>query len=361
MPGVRQIRKAAQKHNDMRRLESSAEAGNLQAAQAFKEGQRSKTRRTLAMIAAGAALVGVCVKGIEDFGDNFKGAVPHQDIKGKIQNTLSKVTLPNTAILVEGTGSGTAQVNARPESNIPVVGSIFNHTLATLMDMNAYAKREGTVQIASKRNAISLSPVQAPTLVNGKTKSLWQIKARVNAQDLYTTSHMDYAVENGKKQLIPGKGLLAVPTIDGVSKRDGWVTNWADRSFQQACGQALTIDIPAGVEKHVRDEVNETAKLLDTPGHRDSARLLRTLASRHVIVELYEMRRGDNGLVEPHTISPRDVALPEIFNPVKVANEIHAAKGNVHFETGVKDCTFTGDAMKQQLQILGTPNQTPGV
>lgn len=329
-------------------LEAQAGQGDAAAAEAFARGQKSKTRRAAIVTAAALAVTGTGMYSCHEVVKQFKGTVPQEDIQAKIQSQLDKVSLPNKAILVEGTGNGSAKINVRYKLDTPVIRTLFNHTIASHTDMSASAQRAGAIQIVSENNAIRLSATKAPDPKSGRSN--WAIKADV-AADLLSSQTANMRTT----ALTSSADFLSFATVQGVTKRVGWVTQWADRSFLNNCGRALTPDISAGVSKFVRSQVTSTADIEQSLGHASDAKLLRSLARQPPVVTFNAPDAVAGGSLAPHEIAASQVKLPTTFVPsgASMAHELGKSPDDVHLDTGAQDCSFTGDALRQQMQILG--------
>jgi hypothetical protein len=271
---------------------------------------------------------------------------------------LRKVTLPNKSILVEGAGTGAVQLQTKPESNIPVVGALFNHTVANLADKSTSTKRTGVVQVGTLRNAITLRPYPLPGAKTGAKKE-WGIQANVNVKRLFSQASMHPALDsNGNPQVKTDDDWFAFETVDGAAKRGIKVSDIADSIFKRECGTQLLPIIPAGVMVQVKDQLRATAGLLEAlPGDGDkaTAKALSNMAQKPIKVAFVKPApAGQRGF---QAASLKDIQLPTAtpFTSASLAKSMGKSPDTVHLEQN-GSCTFTGPAARQYNNLLNRSN-----
>ncbi len=319
---------------------------------------RIGARPAVALACFALGTVGLASCG-SDLLDKFKSGVLHEDVQVSPYNALKRITLPNKPILVEGEGTGTAEVQTRPESDIPVLGGIFNSTVAKVMDKKTSAEREGVVQVGTKRNAITLRPFKLPLSEDGKQR--YGIQANVDIKKLFSQVSMESARDkDGESKVNTDDDFFAFETVDGAAERGVNTADIADSGFKVACGKMLVKGLKAGVMVNVEDQINTARQLLEAmPGKREqtTAGLLKEMLQPDIKVNYVETYRNRKGIVNTRIVAGAAVQLPQetIYTSKGLAEKMGKSSDNVHVtQTGT--CTPTGDALQQYYDILNKSN-----
>lgn len=332
-------------------------AGDSRAAEAYERAVKSKARGRAFVAAMGvAAIVGtgyVVLEGVDKVAKGAESAKPHGDMQAQVDNVLQNVKKSKKSILIEGEGRSTAQVNVRSESNAPVVGGLYNATVAKGTDRKAVASRGGDVQVGVGRDAIKLEAYELSKEAGNGLK--WGIRAKVEADKVFAqTANMRNLTKGGELQSTADNDFLSFGSDKGTAQRSGLAAELADTSLSDACGSALKATVPEGVEDMVRYQVGAGTILEDVPGHQKSADLLKRLAKGPIDVVL----TGSHG----QPVEPADISLPR-SSPGKeaVAGMLDTSPEDITMVSGAEECRFTGTAFQDQLEILGLPDNRQGL
>lgn len=341
------------------------------AAASLADAERSKVKRTGVKwgirVAGGLAIAAFGVGQIGGIIDKFKSGVLHEDMQISPGNALSKVTLPNKAILVEGEGMGAAEIQTKPESDLPVVGGLFNHTVANWADKSTTVERTGVVQVGTLRNAVSLQPYELPGTKTGAEKK-WGVQAKVNVTRLFSQASMKTARdENGDPKVNTDDDLFAMETADGAAERGVKVADIADSIFQKKCSEQLVHVVPAGVMVHVKDQINATVGLLKAmSGSREqaTAAALAKMVRQPIKVSFVKPSPIGEGGLQPASVTDVHLSATATYTRDRLAKSMGKSPDNVRFgQTGA--CTFTGPAARQYNELLnksrGIESANPGV
>jgi hypothetical protein len=342
-------------------VEQQAQAGDAQAAAAYRDGEKAKTSRARILAIGALAFAGIGVYGMHEVKDGIKSvfdaAVPHDSIQTRVDSELTKIRPANDAVLVVAEGSSAAKVHGRAQLEAPVVGWIFNKTAARLTDFEAYTKRTAQLHIVAPRGSVKLSAAQAVSPKTGKLQ--WYPTADIAVEQLQVNVvNPNYANENGERVVSEssdiGRRLLDLFSGDsGTATRLGGITEWADSSFRNNCGSALTPNIKVGAKMYTADFMRGVAGVIEKTGRSDNAGLLRTLADRPAIVTFSVPKTSVDGTVSRHAIGEDAIQLPKDSIPTaaQVAKELDQPIDRV--ETSVGTCSFSPEAVQDQMKILG--------
>ncbi len=242
---------------------------NADAAAALADTAHSKVRRIAAKwgirTAGGLAAIGMGGYGASqtfdkfgDFVDKFaSGGVVHEAVIITPENAIDKLSFPGKTIYVQGEGTGSAQVQARPQSDIPLIGSIYNSLYAPFQDKSTVVGRRAAAQIGTRLGAITKSLYEVPG-TRADDKIQYGLQLNVNVAGLFTQVITEADRDaDGKSKVDTDDDLLVRESRDDTANRGITVADLAGDEFRKSCSRKLKYVLPYSIKKFARTAMND--------------------------------------------------------------------------------------------------------
>ncbi|MGI9027903.1 MAG: hypothetical protein ACR2FM_03650 [Candidatus Saccharimonadales bacterium] len=344
---------------------------NVRAAEALAGAENSKVKRTGvkwtirtvgAIVLATVVTAGALDK-LDDIADKFKSGIVHEDTQISPENALEEITLPDMAILVQGKGTGATQVQARPSSDIPLFGAIYNGTLAKLQDKSTVVRRRGAVQVGTKRGAITLQPYDIPKTAGSEEKK-YGARAEVNVGRLFSqVVAIADRDKNGEPKVDVDDDFLASESTEDGAKRGVTVSDVAEDGLRDSCSEVLKYALPAGVIDHVSNELQnaiDLVKAVDDPKKQSAATVLEEMTKHRIDVTFVETYTTQTGSLSTRPVKVDAVRFSDdIKSPQKsLAKTFNTTPENIIVSQKGSSCALKGKAPKQFNDLLNKSNGT---
>lgn len=220
-----------------------------------KEKKPGSFKRKAVALGASALVVAGVAYGAKEYAENeIAEALPHDVGRAQVESTLGEVSLSGDTILLTGEGSSTSALSLQSESEIPFSDDTFK---IPGTHMEATAEIEATLDVIAEEDAINLEAVK------DEETDEWRVHATVEEDGLTSQLSNQEPTEFTNTEGIVNR--LVNVFYEGNQPQDAasFLESIADNNFQAACGPELSEAVPAATASHVKNNIEQTASLLE--------------------------------------------------------------------------------------------------
>lgn len=200
-------------------------------------------------VAAGVAY------GAKEYAENeMNNVLPHDVGKAQVESTLGEVSLSGDTILLNGEGGSTANLSLHSESEMPFSDETF---VIPGTSMDASAEIDAKIDVIAEQDAIKLESFKH------EASDEWRVQATVNENGLTSQLSEKSTVEATNDEGLVNRVVNVFYEGEQPQDANNFLESVADNNFQAACAPELSEAVPAATASHVKNNIEQTASLLE--------------------------------------------------------------------------------------------------